>query len=79
MAKDLFSGIPDEMLPENTKRRFFCIFHQEDLGVICEVKRCKNCGWDPAVAKARARRIEQKILNGEIEVRDLRRGEWRYE
>lgn len=60
--RELFPGIPDEQLPQEARRRFFCKFHQDSLGVICERKQnCDKCGWNPAVAKRRTKIIKERM------------------
>lgn len=59
--KDYFSGISDLDLPEETKERMFCKFHQEMLGVICMNKlRCGSCGWNPDVETKRKQKLKEK-------------------
>lgn len=60
--RDMIPGISDDLLPQEARRRFFCIFHQESLGVICERKlNCDKCGWNPAVAKRRTKIIKERM------------------
>lgn len=61
--REIFPGIPDEQLPQEARIRFFCKFHQESLGVICEKKlSCDKCGWNPAVARRRTKIIKERMM-----------------
>lgn len=61
--RELFPGVPDEQLPFEARRRYFCKFHLNKLGVICEKKlNCDGCGWNPAVAKQRAQKIKERMM-----------------
>lgn len=56
-------GFRDDQLPQEARERFFCKFHQEGLGVICERKQnCDKCGWNPAVARRRIRIIKERMM-----------------
>ena len=60
--RELFPGIPDEQLPSEAKKRFFCKYQQASLGVICERKLdCEHCGWNPAVEKRRKKSIQERM------------------
>lgn len=59
--KELFAGISDDDLPQETKEKMFCKFHQDTLGVICLKKlTCDRCGWNPAVAKRRKEKLNER-------------------
>ena len=59
--KELFAGISDEDLPQETKAKLFCKFHQDKLGVTCQNKLfCDKCGWNPAVSERRKETIKER-------------------
>ena len=61
--RELFPGISDENLPQSARKRFFCKFHQDNLGVMCEKKLiCEKCGWNPAVARRRIYKIKERMM-----------------
>ena len=61
--RELFPGVPDEQLPAEARKRFFCKFQQKSLGVICEKKlSCDSCGWNPAVTARRKEKIKERKL-----------------
>lgn len=61
--RELFPGMPDEQLPQEARRRFFCKYHQSTLGVVCERKlNCDKCGWNPAVERRRKQKIQERTM-----------------
>ena len=61
--REMFPGVSDENIPEEEKKRFFCKYQQNGLGVCCEKKLyCDKCGWNPAVERRRKQKIEERMM-----------------
>ena len=66
---EFLDKIPDRELPPEARKRFFCKFQQDTLGVVCEHKRsCDTCGWNPLVQYRRVKIIKERMKDGRYPV-----------
>jgi hypothetical protein len=60
--REILPGVADQDLPPQAKMRFFCKFHQQQLGVMCSNKlQCARCGWNPDVDAARKKKTRERM------------------